>query len=94
MRRSLGSLFQTAFVTAVVLLGLTGCQRSFDDPASAQCARPAVGFEQPVDLGTHKEVVVHFSCAGAMLTGTLYLPERESRHRRWCGSWAASRPPG
>jgi hypothetical protein len=80
MRHSLGSLFRTALVTAAVVLTLSACQQSFDDPASARCPTPAVGFEQPADLGTHKEVVVHFSCEGAMLTGTLYLPESPGAH--------------
>jgi len=80
MRRSLGSLFRIGLVTAAVVLTLSACQRSFDDPASSRCPTPAVGFEQPVDLVTHKEVVVHFSCEGAMLTGTLYLPENPGAH--------------
>jgi uncharacterized protein len=80
MRRSLGALFRTSLLSATVVLALSGCQRSLDDPASAQCATPVVGLEQPADLGTHKEVVVHFTCEGAMLTGTLYLPESPGAH--------------
>ena len=80
MRHSLGSVIRTGLVAVVVAVTLSACQRSFDDPATAQCASPAVAFEQPLDLGTHKEVVVHFTCEGAMLTGTLYLPEDKGRH--------------
>ena len=80
MRHSLGSVIRTDLVAVVVAVTLSACQRSFDDPATAQCASPAVAFEQPLVLGTHKEVVVHFTCEGAMLTGTLYLPEDKGRH--------------
>jgi uncharacterized protein len=65
---------------ATVVLALGACERSFDDPATAQCSAPPVAFDQPVDHGTHREVVVHFTCEGAMLTGTLYLPESRGRH--------------
>jgi dienelactone hydrolase len=80
MSRNLGSVFRTGLVAAAVVVTLSACQRSFDDPASAQCSNPAVAFEQPLDLGTHNEVVVHFTCEGATLTGTLYLPEGKGRH--------------
>jgi hypothetical protein len=80
MRHSLGSVIRTGLAAAAVAVTLSACQRSFDDPATAQCSSPAVAFEQPLDLGTHKEVVVHFTCEGAMLTGTMYLPEDKGRH--------------
>jgi hypothetical protein len=80
MRRSLGSVIPAGLVAAAVAVTLSACQRSVDDPATAQCSSPAVAIEQPLDLGTHKEVVVHFTCEGAMLTGTLYLPEDNGRH--------------
>jgi uncharacterized protein len=80
MRRSLVSVFRTSFLSVTLVLAISACERSFDDPATAQCSAPPVRFDQPVDLGTHQEVVVHFSCEGAMLTGTLYLPQSGGRH--------------
>jgi dipeptidyl aminopeptidase/acylaminoacyl peptidase len=79
MPRSLGSVFRSGLVTMAVVLALSACERSFDDPASAQCAAPPVAFDRPADYGTHQEVVVHFTCEGATLTGTLYLPEGRGR---------------
>ncbi len=58
-----------------VALVVRGCRRPFDDPASAQCAAPPVTFGQPVDQGDHQEVAVGFTCEGARLAGTLYLPK-------------------
>jgi hypothetical protein len=80
MPRSLGSVFRSGLVTMTIVLALNACERSFDDPATAQCAAPSVAFDQAVDLGTHQEVVVHFTCEGATLAGTLYLPEGGGRH--------------
>jgi pimeloyl-ACP methyl ester carboxylesterase len=82
MRCSLGSVCLSALLSVMVVLVLSGCGRSFDDPATAQCAAPPVTFGEPVDHGTHQEVAVHFTCEGAVLAGTLYLPktERPGRH--------------
>ena len=80
MRRNLGSILRSSLLLATVLLALGGCGQSFDDPATAQCAAPPVTFDQPLDKGTHREVVVHFTCEGAAITGTLYLPNGSGRH--------------
>jgi hypothetical protein len=80
MRHNLGSILRSSLLLAAVVLALGGCGQSFDDPATAQCAAPPVAFDQPVDKGTHREVVVHFTCEGAVLTGTLYLPNNGGRH--------------
>lgn len=64
MRRNLGSILRSSLLLATVMLALGGCGQSFDDPATAQCAAPPVAFDQPVDKGTHREVVVHFTCEG------------------------------
>ena len=63
-----------------LVLAMSACERSFDDPTTAQCSAPPVSLDQPLDLGTHQEVVVHFTCEGATLTGTLYLPEGNGPH--------------
>ncbi len=84
-RRSLGSICLSGLLSMMVVLVVSGCGRSFDDPASAQCATPPVTFGQPIDHGDHQEVAVGFTCEGARLAGTLYLPKptrpgRPGRH--------------
>jgi dienelactone hydrolase len=80
VQRRLVSVLRSGLVAVSVVLALNACQRSFDDPAAAQCAAPPVAFDPTVDRGTHQEVVVRFTCEGATLTGTLYLPEGRGRH--------------
>jgi hypothetical protein len=85
MQRSRGSVCLSGLLSVTVVLMVSGCGRSFDDPASAQCAAPPVTFGQPVDQDDHQEVAVHFTCEGAVLAGTLYLPKttrpgRPGRH--------------
>ena len=75
MRRGLGSVFGSSLLSIALVLAMSACERSFDDPTTAQCSAPSVSLDQPLDLGGHQEVVVHFTCEGATLTGTLYLPE-------------------
>ena len=75
MRRGLGSVFGSSLLWIALVLAMSACERSVDDPTTAQCSAPPVSFDQPLDLGTHQEVVIHFTCEGATLTGTLYLPE-------------------
>jgi pimeloyl-ACP methyl ester carboxylesterase len=74
-RRSPGSVCRSGLLSVTVVLLVSGCGRSFHDPASAQCTAPPVTFGQPVDQGDHQEVAVHFTCEGAVLAGTLYLPK-------------------
>jgi len=59
---------------------LAACGSSTSDPASARCNDPQATFGQPVDEGDHHEVGVEFTCEGAKLAGTLYLPAKEGRH--------------
>ena len=61
---------------AVALAALTGCGSSVSDPESARCNAPPVTFGPKIMLAGHAEVAVHFRCAGAVLAGTLFLPER------------------
>jgi uncharacterized protein len=81
-QRSLGSICLSGLLSVTVVLTVSGCGRSFHDPATAQCAAPPVTFGQPVDHGDHQEVTVGFTCEGAVLAGTLYLPKikRPGRH--------------
>jgi uncharacterized protein len=80
MRRGLGSVFGSSLLLMALVLAMSACGRSFDDPTTAQCSAPPVSLDQPLDLGGHQEVVVHFTCEGATLTGTLYLPEGSGPH--------------
>jgi hypothetical protein len=71
MRRSLGSVFGSSRLSMALVLAMSACERSFEDPTTAQCSAPPVSLDQPVDLGTHHEVVVDVTCQGATRTGTL-----------------------
>jgi pimeloyl-ACP methyl ester carboxylesterase len=61
---------------AAVVVALSGCGSSVNDPESARCSAPAVTFGDKVVLADHAEVEVRFRCAGAVLAGTLDLPKR------------------
>lgn len=50
------------------------------DPVSARCTSPNATFGDAADLGTHREVAVHFTCQETELAGTLYLPKESGRH--------------
>ena len=50
------------------------------DPADAACPHPPVSFGRAVALGDHREVSVEFTCEGARLRGTIYLPPGSGRH--------------
>jgi alpha-beta hydrolase superfamily lysophospholipase len=65
-----------AAVLAVAVAGLTACGSSVSDPESARCNAPPVSFGPKVALAGHSEIGVHFRCAGAVLAGTLFLPDR------------------
>src|SRR4029078_3126321 len=47
---------------------------------SARCTSPNATFGDATDVGTHREVAVHFTCEDTALAGTLYLPNRSGRH--------------
>jgi hypothetical protein len=92
MRRSLGSVTMSGLLAAAVIVVLSACSRSFDDPASAQCGAPPVTLDQPVDKGSHQEVVVHFACEArssparsTCLTATAATPPP-------CGFWGVNKP--
>ena len=44
------------------------------DPPSAQCADPAPTLGQERTAAAHRELDVQFTCEGARLAGTIYLP--------------------
>ena len=47
---------------------------------SASCNAPPVTFAPPAVTADHQEVVVHFTCEGAVQAGTLYLPAGPGPH--------------
>jgi len=51
-----------------------------DDPESAACPSPPTELGTPVLSGDHREVAVRFTCSGARLAGTLYLPLTHGHH--------------
>jgi uncharacterized protein len=53
---------------------------SVSDPADAACANPPVKFGSPTNAGDRREVSVHFTCEGAVLAGTIYLPPKNGHH--------------
>jgi dienelactone hydrolase len=65
-------------VTAVVLM-FTACGSSVNDPDSARCNDPHTTLSPNVVMADHAEVEVHFRCVGAVLAGTLFLPNRAGR---------------
>ena len=66
--------------TRCVLLALAlatlfaACGGGVNDPESARCGSPNARFGDAQDRGDHREAAVHFTCEGAVLAGTLYLP--------------------
>jgi alpha-beta hydrolase superfamily lysophospholipase len=44
------------------------------------CSNPSASFGKPSVAGDHREMLVHFTCAGAKQAGTIYLPLRAGRH--------------
>jgi dipeptidyl aminopeptidase/acylaminoacyl peptidase len=86
-------LLTLASAAALFLLGAFGGD-SFSDPASARCNHPPVTFGANQARGDHQEIAVHFTCSGAVLAGTLTLPNDARPHPAvvWVhGSGEASR---
>lgn len=48
--------------------------------AGAPCAAPPAQFSDAMIFPDHQEVAVHFTCKGAVLAGTLYLPSGAGPH--------------
>ena len=73
-----GAWLATLAAAALVLCSCGGS--SVDDPADAACPHPPVSFGKAVAAGDHREVSVAFTCEGARLRGTIYLPPGSGRH--------------
>jgi pimeloyl-ACP methyl ester carboxylesterase len=59
---------------AVVALSAFGGSVKNSEPA--RCDAPQVTFGQKLVANDHVEVPVHFRCVGAVLAGTLFMPQR------------------
>jgi alpha-beta hydrolase superfamily lysophospholipase len=70
---------RAAIVAGLVLLTCS-CGNSVRDPADAACPDPPATFGDPVNAPDHREVGVHFTCEGARLAGTIYLPKTQGQH--------------
>ena len=57
-----------------------GCGGGTSDPETARCENPNPTSDQPAQVGDHREVALRFTCEGAVLAGTLYLPSQQRRH--------------
>jgi uncharacterized protein len=68
-----------AGLVAGLALAACGCGAA-SDPESARCAHPPVNYGTTKVVLDHREADVHFTCSGARLAGTLYLPLRAGSH--------------
>jgi hypothetical protein len=71
-------------VRAAILAGAaalaSGCGGGVNDPADAACPSPPTALGKAVVAADHREVPVHFTCSGARLAGTLFMPPAPGRH--------------
>ena len=65
--------------TAIAVL-LSGWGSSNQSAQRVDCSNPSASFGKPSVAGDHREVLVHFTCAGAKQAGTIYLPLGKGRH--------------
>jgi pimeloyl-ACP methyl ester carboxylesterase len=50
------------------------------DPETARCENPNPTSEDATKLGDHREIALRFTCEGAVIAGTLYLPSKDGRY--------------
>src|SRR4051794_35494978 len=63
------------------ILLIAGCEpTSSDDPDNARCDRPQASFGAPSVLPDHSAMSVRFTCAGAVQSGTVYIPGSAGPH--------------
>ena len=68
-----------ALAAAALLLAL-GALGGPEDPAVAPCRRPPTTLSRPGVVLDHREVEVRFTCNGAQLAGTLFVPLGRGPH--------------
>jgi alpha-beta hydrolase superfamily lysophospholipase len=65
---------------AGLLAALGALGGPLDDPAVTPCRHPALTVHTARVAPDHRELAVHFTCNGARLAGTLYLPRGRRPH--------------
>jgi len=84
MKKTLPITFLTLVAVALgaagLLVALGAFGSSIADPEVAPCRRPPTTLGAPRVVLDHREALVHFTCNGAQLSGTLYLPLRQGPH--------------
>lgn len=70
----------SALVGATAATAALLTRDTIHDPESARCNAPAATFGEMEVQRDHREVTVHWTCAGAVQKGTLLLPLAEGRH--------------
>ena len=68
-----------ALAAAALLLAL-GALGGPEDPAVAPCRRPPTTLSRRLVVLDHRELGVHFTCNGAQLAGTLFVPLGRGPH--------------
>jgi len=69
-----------SLATIGLLIVVSGCGGGVSDPASVRCPSPTSGAGTRVVLRDHVEVPVTFTCGGARISGTVYLPRSKGPH--------------
>jgi pimeloyl-ACP methyl ester carboxylesterase len=75
---TIGVVGLVAAAAAGAVLALSGS--AVDDPASARCDAPPASFGRARVVTGVRQVEVRFTCSGARLAGTLYLPKGPGPH--------------
>jgi len=75
----MGRMWVVVSAGAIAVL-VSAWSGSNDSSHQADCSNPSASFRKPSVAGDHREVVVHFTCAGAKQAGTIYLPLPTGRH--------------
>jgi pimeloyl-ACP methyl ester carboxylesterase len=70
----------TIAVTVVAVVIVYRVWFSVDDPASARCPHPPSSMGAQRQFADHREIDVTYTCAGAALAGTIYLPSGPGPH--------------
>jgi uncharacterized protein len=69
-----------ALLAAAGLFAVSACGGGVSDPTSARCPTPPRTYGAARSFSDHSEITVHFTCEGATLAGTLYLPRSAGPH--------------
>jgi uncharacterized protein len=71
---------RSALAAVALLIVVSGCGGGVSDPANARCPSPTSTAGTRVVSSDHVELPLAFTCAGARLRGTVYLPRSKAPH--------------